>query len=832
MHPKVLPFALAALLSSSTVFAAAPAVSMGSNGLLQYTPDSNGNNIIDFSYAGYEGGGVALPVLTVEKTLKPSGGDDTSAIQAAINAVAAMTPDANGFRGAVLLDAGTFNVSSGLTLTASGVVLRGSGSGSGGTEIKMTQKTPFNLVTIGSTSATWTTSGSSPTMTASYVPSGARTFAVSSTSGFSVGQGILVNRPVTSAWIAFMGMNTLTRNGSPETWLAAGTVVTADRIITAISGNTITVDAPVCDSYDSKYTTGSITAYTFSGRTSQSGVEHFSVIAPALNVDISDPQYTGLNFGAAINCWANDIAFQDTQNTVTVALTTKELTLNAIKINHTVDHTGDRMADFGVAGTQVFMNDCSSDGTGEWPMVTQELTTGPIADLNFDSTEAVGISPHQRWMVGLLVDGGNLPNAVNGPDGGDNGIFFGNRGYLGSGQGWAAGWSIAWNTSTPYFVVEMPPGGYNWCYGCIGEEITATEPGTSNVMPNGVYVSLGTNIKNPPSLYLEQLLERLGPQAVLNIGYNPPNTVATPTFSPVGGTYTSAQNVTISTTTSGATIRYTTDGSTPTTTSGTVYGGAIAVSSNTTINAIAYESGFTASPVATASYTIASTVAAPTFSPVAGTYTGTQSVAISTTTSGASIRYTTDGSTPSETAGTLYTVPVSVASSLTLNAIAYESGMTDSPVSSAAYTINVGGGTKVTFLATSLSYAGSGASTSLQTDTHYNPDEWVELAATGTGQSITYTTGSVTAGTYQLSMEWKGNNTRGELSLSVDGGAAMTPNPLDQYSSGETYPTTTFSPNLTFSSAGTHKIKLTVTGKNGSSSGYQLSTYNFTLTPN
>jgi len=85
-----------------------------------------------------------------------------------------------------------------------------------------------------------------------------------------------------------------------------------------------------------------------------------------------------------------------------------------------------------------------------------------------------------------------------------------------------------------------------------------------------------------------------------------------------------------------------------------------------------------------------SQVATPTFSPPAGTYAGTQLVAISTTTSGASIRYTTDGSTPTSSVGTVYSAPVSVSSSLTLKAIAYKAGMTDSAVASAAYVISGG----------------------------------------------------------------------------------------------------------------------------------------------
>ena len=80
-------------------------------------------------------------------------------------------------------------------------------------------------------------------------------------------------------------------------------------------------------------------------------------------------------------------------------------------------------------------------------------------------------------------------------------------------------------------------------------------------------------------------------------------TIATPTFSPTAGTYSEAQNVTISCATSGATIHYTIDGTTPTASSPT-YSSAIPVSETTTIKAIAVKSGMNNSDVATATYTI------------------------------------------------------------------------------------------------------------------------------------------------------------------------------------------------------------------------------------
>lgn len=165
-----------------------------------------------------------------------------------------------------------------------------------------------------------------------------------------------------------------------------------------------------------------------------------------------------------------------------------------------------------------------------------------------------------------------------------------------------------------------------------------------------------------------------------------PTKVATPTFNPVQGTYSSAITVSISCATAGATIRYTLDGSTPTASS-TVYNGSMAVGASKTIKAIAMKSGLTNSDVGSATYTIGTSKAAtPTFSPAAGTYTGAISVTISSATSGATIRWTDNGSTPTASSP-VYSGPMAVGASKTIKAIAIKSGLTNSDVGSATYTI-------------------------------------------------------------------------------------------------------------------------------------------------
>jgi hypothetical protein len=158
-----------------------------------------------------------------------------------------------------------------------------------------------------------------------------------------------------------------------------------------------------------------------------------------------------------------------------------------------------------------------------------------------------------------------------------------------------------------------------------------------------------------------------------------------PSYSVAPGTYNSAQTVSILSSTPGAVIYYTTNGSAPTSGS-SPYIGPITVAQTTTINALAAGPEYSPSPVASATYTISLPAAAPSYSVASGTYNSTQTVSILSSTPGAAIFYTTNGSVPT-TSSSPYINSIIVAQTTTLNAVAIGQGYSQSSVTAATYTI-------------------------------------------------------------------------------------------------------------------------------------------------
>jgi hypothetical protein len=134
-----------------------------------------------------------------------------------------------------------------------------------------------------------------------------------------------------------------------------------------------------------------------------------------------------------------------------------------------------------------------------------------------------------------------------------------------------------------------------------------------------------------------------------------------PTATPFGATYGSPQSVTI-TGKAGSTFYYTTNGTTPTTSS-TLYTAPISITANTTLKVLAKGADGALSAVITEVYTIDTTAPTITASHANGSYAAAQYVTLSSNETNTTIYYTTDGSTPT-TSSKIYTNPVVVGANI------------------------------------------------------------------------------------------------------------------------------------------------------------------------
>jgi len=484
-------------------------VYLDQKGRLVYKKLQTGERILDFSTAGYGGGGVVIPNVPVRKTVAPSGGDDSEAIQKAIDELSAMEV-VNGFRGAVLLEKGTFNCERTIAIRAGGVVLRGSGSGDAGTVIKLTGRPHVAVSARGASSPQPT--GQGVRILDKYIPSGSDSFSVADPSSFREGQTILIIRPVTEAWVHFMGMDTLVRDGKKQTWVSGQTQT--ERRIKSVAGKEIVLDIPLTDSIDSKYLDppgATVSHATDGGRISQVGLESFRISAPGENVTINVPLYRAFSMDHVIDGWARDIAVDNTHNSVSLGGGTMRMTVENVRITHNVATQGAaKPADFSGGGTQLLFERCTSQGNNLFYFMTGPRISGPIVVKDCVFKGDGHVQPHARWATGLLIENTQVP---------EGGIDLMNRGEMGSGHGWTIGWAVAWNCSAKGSIIQSPPGCANWAIGCSWERMKRARPFAKEpLLAEGIYDSHGVRVQ-PESLYMAQLRERLNEKTEKGVGY-------------------------------------------------------------------------------------------------------------------------------------------------------------------------------------------------------------------------------------------------------------------------------------------------------------------------
>lgn len=496
---------IAALLAPVPLFAATSEwVERGVTGRLLYTPDAQGDRVPDFSDVGYRGGRTAIPDVPAAVNVVPQAGDDTASIQAAIDAVSLLPLGADGFRGAVQLAPGQFEVSGTLAINASGVVLRGAGRDAGGTLLRATGTQQRDLIQING-GGSQSLFGSTRNMIDKVVPVGSRSFRVNSTSGFAVGDTVRVERPSPANWISDIGMDMIPprSDGQPiSQWTPGSRNIRYDRVITRIEGDRVFVDAPLTNSFELQYGGGTIREYNWSGGTEPDriqniGVENLRAESDFVAADDEDHAWNFVSIDDAQHVWVRDTTSVYFGRSAVLSnpgakWVTADNVINETPVSRI---TGGRRYTFDLSGQlELVTNSEANDGRHDF-VNNSTRPPGPHVFHRSVANNALDESgPHQRWATGSLFDNvvvdGDQLNAYN-------------RGNRGTGHGWAGANMVIWNSAADSFIVQNPPTAQNWLVGSTG---TVIDDQTYGVQEPGYIDSHGTRV-DVDSLYEAQLAD-------------------------------------------------------------------------------------------------------------------------------------------------------------------------------------------------------------------------------------------------------------------------------------------------------------------------------------
>lgn len=466
-------------------------------------PDPFGNRIPDFSLAGYRNGGVALPVAPVIIKLQPSPGadDDTGRIQAAINKVAQLQPRAaDGVKGAVLLDRGTFRCGASLAVPP-GVTLRGCGQDLTGTIILATmvpqEDTKPTLIRMEG-GGQLARSGPAQPILDETLPLGSTTIHVAATDGFKPGDSVIVERTATAGWIHDLKMDRIELAKGGKQWSPGAYRVAWGACVTAVRDREIVLDTPVICSIERRYGGGTIHKASDS-RKGGAGIENLrleSVYQTGREESDERHAWTAISINRIVDSWVRDVtAVHFAYSCVATGKSSARITLQDCAMLDPVSRiTGGRRYSFVGGGQFVLFQRCYARH-GRHDFVTGHLDVGPTVFLDClaEQTHA-DIGPHHRWACGQLYD-----NVRGGS------IDIQDRGGSGTGHGWAGNCQVLWNCVAKTLICQKPwlPGTQNWAIGCTGSTGKPAKPDR----PSGVISSPNQPVL-PRSLYLSQLAAR------------------------------------------------------------------------------------------------------------------------------------------------------------------------------------------------------------------------------------------------------------------------------------------------------------------------------------
>ena len=460
------------------------------NGQLVYTPDTLGNRIPDFSYAGYMAGERTIPVVAIKVVVPAhSNGDATLRIQSALDYVGTLPLDKNGFRGAVLLQKGLYKVDGQLKINKSGVVLRGSGVNQ--TFLLGTGTDRQTLVRVAGLSNR--TLNMEIPVTDGYVPVNANKISVQSINNFKKGDQVIIRRPSTQKWIQTLRTETFGGGINAIGWKPGERDLYFDRKIMSIEGNSITLDVPLTTALDTTYGISTIASYSWHGRIQNIGIENLSLESSfnVSNPKDEDHRWMAITMENIQDAWVRQVNFKHfAGSAVNLLETTKRITVEDCKSLAPVSEIGgQRRYTFLTTGQQTLFQRCYAEN-GYHDFAVGFCAPGPNAFVQCHSQLPYSFSGTiDSWASGVLFDIVNI-------DG--NALRFANREQDGQGAGWSAANSVFWQCTAARIDCYKPPTANNWAFGSWAQ-----------FGGDGYWASSNEQVK-PRSLYYAQLASRIG----------------------------------------------------------------------------------------------------------------------------------------------------------------------------------------------------------------------------------------------------------------------------------------------------------------------------------
>ncbi len=460
---------------------------------LVYNLQPNGDRVPDYSYCGYMASEQPLPNVPVKLIVPETKEDATLLIQSAIDYVSSLPLDEQGFRGTILLKAGTYNINGSLHISASGVVLRGSGSDDNVTLLMANGTDRETLIRVAGNN---NCSIEQPVdLEDKYFPVNTTTLTFSQPHSFKVGDKVIVKRPSTKEWIESIGADKI---GTYVTyhltkWDPGDFDTNWDRTIVDTTPNSITIDAPLTNAIDPKYGGGTVTKYEWNGRIQNVGVENLHCISTfdASNAKDENHRWMAITLENVYDSWVRRIVAENfVSSAVAVWETAKRITAEDCKSLHPVGEIGNyRRYSFQTLGQQVLFQRCYAE-FGYHPFSVGFTIPGPnafvqcYAYLPYNFSGTIG-----GWSSGVLfdkmtVDGGN--------------ISFDYRDVDGQGGGWSTANSLCWAGRAAKIYLSKPPEAQNWAYGSWAQGY------------GDGHHELPHNFLKPESLYYAQLEARTG----------------------------------------------------------------------------------------------------------------------------------------------------------------------------------------------------------------------------------------------------------------------------------------------------------------------------------